>query len=102
MGRGPAEDHRGGPDPSDIVSHFAVAGDVARRLLVRPERFGRWQGRVAVLSAENDRTQAARDIPRLQRLLGRPVRVISMGSAGHTAALLEPDRYTAWLEEVLS
>lgn len=87
---------------ADIVSHFAVAGDVARRLLVRPERFGRWQGRVAVLSAENDRTQAARDIPRLQRLLGRPVRVISMGSAGHTAALLEPDRYTAWLEEVLS
>ncbi|MGY3564560.1 alpha/beta fold hydrolase [Sinomonas sp. RB5] len=86
---------------ADVVSHFAVAADVARRLLVRPDRFAGWHGDVAVLRAENDRTQGARDIPRLQRLLGRPVRVISMGSAGHAAVLLEPDRYTQWLEQAL-
>jgi pimeloyl-ACP methyl ester carboxylesterase len=86
---------------ADVVSHFAVAADVARRGLVRPGRFAGWQGDVAVLRAENDPTQGARDVPRLQRLLGRPPRVISMGPAGHAAVLLEPDRYTQWLEQAL-
>ncbi|HEY1155375.1 MAG TPA: alpha/beta hydrolase [Arthrobacter sp.] len=86
---------------ADMVSHFSVAADVARRQLVRPERFQQWRGDAVVLRAENDRTQDARDIPRLQRLLGRPVRTISMGPAGHTAALLEPERYVQWLEKAL-
>ena len=86
---------------ADMVSHFSVAADVARRQLVRPERFQQWRGDAVVLRAENDRTQDAGDIPRLQRLLGRPVRTISMGPAGHTAALLEPERYVQWLEKAL-
>jgi pimeloyl-ACP methyl ester carboxylesterase len=86
---------------ADIVSHFAVAADVAKRQLVRPERFQQWRGDVVVLRAENDRTQDASDVPRLQRLLGRPVQTISMGLAGHTAALLEPERYVQWLEKAL-
>ncbi|MDP9884649.1 pimeloyl-ACP methyl ester carboxylesterase [Sinomonas atrocyanea] len=87
---------------ADAVSHFAVAADVVRRGLVRPDRFARWPGDVIVLRAENDPTQAAEDVPRLERLLGRPVRVISMGSAGHTAVLLAPDRYAQWLEDALA
>ncbi|MDP9988238.1 pimeloyl-ACP methyl ester carboxylesterase [Arthrobacter oryzae] len=86
---------------ADIVSHFAVAADVARRQLVRRERFQQWHGDAVVLRAENDRTQATRDIPRLQRLLGRPVQTISMGLAGHTAALLEPEACVQWLEKAL-
>ncbi|MEW1807265.1 alpha/beta hydrolase [Pseudarthrobacter sp. NPDC080039] len=86
---------------ADMASHFAVAADVAKRRLVRPNRFKLWVGTAVVLRAENDRTQAAKDIPRLQRLLGRPVRTISMGLAGHTAVLLEPEHYLRWLEKAL-
>ena len=86
---------------ADMVSHFAVAGDIARRQLVRPGRFRQWAGDVVVLRADNDRTQDAKDIPRLERLMGRPVQTVSMGLAGHTAALLEPERYVQWLEKAL-
>lgn len=86
---------------ADLVSHFAVAADVARKRLVGPGRFGRWPGDVVVLRAENDRTQAAKDIPRLERLLGRPVRTVSMGATGHVAVLLHPERYAEWIEQAL-
>lgn len=85
----------------DMASHFAVAADIAKSRLVRPNRFQLWTGTAVVLRAENDRTQAAKDIPRLQRLLGRSVRTISMGLAGHTAVLLEPELYVQWLEKAL-
>ena len=87
---------------ADMVSHFAVASDVARTQLVRPGSFQSWTGDVVILRAENDRTQATNDIPRLERLLGRPVRTISMGLSGHTAVLLEPGRYVQWLEQALA
>ncbi|MGX5716899.1 hypothetical protein [Arthrobacter sp. MAHUQ-56] len=85
-----------------MVSHFAVAADVARMQLVRPVHFRSWPGDAVILRAENDRTQATKDIPRLERLLGRPVRTISMGLSGHTAVLLEPGRYVQWLEQALA
>lgn len=87
---------------ADVVSHFAVAADMASRALVRPARFSSWPGDVVVLRAENDRTQAKKDIPRLQRLLGRPVRTLSMGQAGHAAVLLEPGSYARWIEQALA
>ena len=51
---------------ADMVSHFTVAEDIARRQLVRPGRFRRWAGDVVVLRADNDRTQDAKDIPGLR------------------------------------
>lgn len=87
---------------ADMVSHFAVAADAARMQLVRPVHFRSWPGDAVILRAENDRTQATKDIPRLERLLGRPVRTISMGLSGHTAVLLEPGRYVQWLEQALA
>ncbi len=53
-------------------------------------------------SAENDPTQGKGDRARFQALFGRPVEVLSMGALGHTAAILDPDRYVELLEQALS
>lgn len=87
---------------ADLVSHFAVAADVIRTRAVRPGAFQAWQGRAVALSAENDPTQSSKDQARYQRLLGRPVRVVSMGQAGHIACLLDPQQYAEWLEQALA
>jgi pimeloyl-ACP methyl ester carboxylesterase len=87
---------------ADVVSHFAVAADIIKKRLVRPEAFRAWNGRAVVLSAENDPTQSKKDRPRYEKLFGRPVEVISMGQAGHTAALLGPQKYVELLEQALA
>jgi pimeloyl-ACP methyl ester carboxylesterase len=87
---------------ADVVSHFAVVADIIRKRLVRPEAFRTWSGRAAALSAENDPTQSKKDRPRYEKLFGRPVEVISMGQAGHTAALLDPQKYVQLLEQALA
>jgi len=86
---------------ADAVSHFAVAVDMLRQGLVTPAAYQRWTGRVIVLSARNDPTQSPKDFPRYERLFGRPVAVLDLGSLGHTAALSDPDRYVELLEEAL-
>jgi pimeloyl-ACP methyl ester carboxylesterase len=85
----------------DVVSHFAVAADIIKTRLVHPGAFQTWHGQVVVLRAENDPTQQAKDRPRYERLFGRPVEVISMGQAGHTAHLLDPQQYVNWLQQAL-
>ncbi|HEY3409580.1 MAG TPA: alpha/beta hydrolase [Propionicimonas sp.] len=85
----------------DIVSHFAVAADVIRRRLVTPETFRSWTGRAAVLAAHNDPTQHPGDRTRLERLLGRPVKLIDLGDRGHTAGLADPRGYGALLRQAL-
>ena len=86
---------------ADVVSHFAVAADLIRKGTVTPAAYQNWAGRIVVLSAENDPTQSKKDIPRYERLFGRAVEVVSMGDMGHTAALLNPDRYAGLLEQAL-
>lgn len=86
---------------ADVVSHFAVAADVIRRGLVTPAAYAGWQGRVIVLSAQNDPTQHKKDLPRYEQLFGRAVQVMGMGNMGHAAALFSPDTYVALLEQAL-
>ena len=87
---------------ADVVSHFAVAADWIRKGIVTPAAYRNWTGRVIVLRAENDPTQSQKDIPRYEALFGRTVQVLSMGNMGHTAVLLDPDQYVAWLEQALA
>lgn len=86
----------------DVVSHFAVAADLIRRRIVRPEAFKRWPGRVVILSAVNDPTQGKGDRRKYDALFGRRVEVMSLGAMGHTAALLDPDRYAEVLGQALA
>jgi hypothetical protein len=46
--------------------------------------------------------QSKRDFPRYEKLFGRSIRVINMGSRGHTAALLDPVYFTELLEQALN
>ncbi len=87
---------------ADVASHFLVAADVIRTRAVRPGAFRAWDGRAVALSAANDPTQGSRDRARYERLLGRPVTVISMGQAGHVACLTDPQQYVAWLGQALT
>jgi pimeloyl-ACP methyl ester carboxylesterase len=87
---------------ADVVSHFAVAADWIRKDTVTPAAYRNWTGRVIVLSSENDPTQSKKDFPRYEKLFGCPVEVVDMGQMGHTAALLDPDKYVAMLEQVLA
>ncbi len=87
---------------ADAVSHFALAADVIRTRAVRPGAFQAWQGQAVALSAANDPTQSRKDKARYQKLLGRPVEIISMGQAGHIACLLDPQQYVTWLEQALA
>jgi pimeloyl-ACP methyl ester carboxylesterase len=86
---------------ADVVSHFAVAADMIRKGIITPSAYRDWRGRVVVLSAENDPTQSAKDVPRYNRLFGRAVEVRNMGTMGHTAALFDPDAYVELLEQAL-
>ena len=52
--------------------------------------------------AQNDPTQNSNDKARYEKLLGRPVEVISMGQVGHIACLLAPHQYVTWLEQALA
>jgi hypothetical protein len=87
---------------ADVISHFAVAADIIKTRLVRPEAFRAWNGRVVVLRAANDATQGRCDLPRYERLFGREVEAISMGQAGHTAAIFDPPQYVHWLQQALA
>ena len=87
---------------ADVVSHFAVAADLIRLGVVSPAAYHDWTGQAIVLSAKNDPTQSKKDIPRYEKLFGRPVEVVNMGEMGHTAALFNPDRYVESLEQALS
>jgi pimeloyl-ACP methyl ester carboxylesterase len=87
---------------ADVVSHFAVAADIIKTHLVRPVAFHAWNGRAVVLRADNDPTRTRRDQPRYERLFGRHVEAISMGQAGHTAALFDPPQYVHWLQQALA
>jgi hypothetical protein len=73
---------------ADAISHFAVVADVIRTRAVHPVAFQAWQGQAVALSADNDPTQNSKDKARYEKLLGRPVEVISMGQARHVACLL--------------
>jgi hypothetical protein len=55
-----------------------------------------------VLRAANDATQGRCDLPRYERLFGREVEAISMGQAGHTAAIFDPPQYVHWLQQALA
>jgi hypothetical protein len=85
-----------------VVSHFAVAADIIKTRLVRPEAFQAWDGRAVFLRADNDPTQGRRDLPRYERLFGRHVEVIRMGRGGHAAAILDPPQYVQWLRQALA
>jgi pimeloyl-ACP methyl ester carboxylesterase len=87
---------------ADVISHFAVAADWIRKGIVTPAAYRNWTGRVIVLSAENDPTQSKKAFPHYERLFGRPVEVVDMGDMGHTAALLNLDKYVALLEQALA
>ncbi len=86
---------------ADVVSHFAVAADLIRTGVVSPAAYRAWTGHVVVLRSENDPTQSLKDIPRYERLFGRHVDVIDLGSIGHAAALFDPDTYVTLLEHAL-
>lgn len=86
---------------ADVYSHFGVAADLINKRIVRPEAFEKWQGRVIVLSAANDPTQSAADLPRFERLFGRPIELVDMGDMGHAALLFDPVRYCSLLENAL-
>ena len=86
---------------ADVVSHFAVAADLIRTGIVRPEAFRAWHGEVVVFSAENDPTQRRNDIPRYARLFGRHIDVRSLGRLGHAAVLVAPGSYADLLEQAL-
>lgn len=87
---------------ADVVSHFAVAADVIRHRIVTPAAFLGWDGRVVVLTAENDPTQSSKDITRYQRLFGRRAELISLGQLGHAAVLTDPLAYANILERALA
>lgn len=87
---------------ADVVSHFAVVADIIKTRLVRPGAFHAWNGRAVVLRADNDPTQGRWDLPRYERLFGRHVGAISMGQAGHTAAIFDPPQYVRWLRQALA
>jgi pimeloyl-ACP methyl ester carboxylesterase len=86
---------------ADVISHFAVAADVIRKGIVTPAAYHHWQGRIIVLSAENDPTQSHKDLPRYEKLFGRAVEVVNMGNMGHAALLFSPDTYVELLEQAL-
>lgn len=86
---------------ADVISHFGVAADLIRKGIVTPAAYQNWTGRIIVLSAENDPTQSKKDIPRYEKLFGRAVEVVNMGSMGHAASLFNPDKYIALLEQAL-
>ena len=86
---------------ADVISHFAVAADSIRKGIVTPAAYQNWTGRIILLSAENDPTQSKKDIPRYEKLFGRAVEVVNMGSMGHTALLFHPDKYVELLEQAL-
>ncbi len=86
---------------ADVISHFAVAADLIRKGIVTPAAYQNWTGPIMVLSAENDPTQSKKDIPRYEKLFGRTVEVVNMGNMGHAAALIQPDKYVALLEQAL-
>jgi pimeloyl-ACP methyl ester carboxylesterase len=86
---------------ADAVSHFAVGADLLRKELAVPAAYQNWKGRIIILSAQNDPTQRKKDFPRYERLFGRSVEVLDMGTLGHTAALFNPDKYVELLERAL-
>ncbi|MGA9397943.1 MAG: alpha/beta hydrolase [Anaerolineaceae bacterium] len=86
---------------ADVYSHFGVAADLIKTRIIRPEVFQKWQGRVIVMSAANDPTQSAGDIPRFERLFGRPVEQVGLGDMGHAALLFDPVKYCSILEKAL-
>jgi pimeloyl-ACP methyl ester carboxylesterase len=86
---------------ADVISHFGVAADLIRKGIVTPTAYQHWTGRIILLSAENDQTQSKKDIPRYEKLFGRAVEVVNMGSMGHTALLFHPDKYVELLEQAL-
>ncbi len=86
----------------DVVSQFAVAGDLFRRRIVRRGAYAGWPDRVVILSAENDPAQGKSDRARFEAPFGRPMEVLSLGAMGHTAAISDPDRYVEILEQALA
>jgi pimeloyl-ACP methyl ester carboxylesterase len=87
---------------ADVVSHFAVAADLIWKGRVTPAAYRGWTGRAIILTAENDPTQSAQDIPRYESLFGRAVEVINLGAMGHAAALFNPNEYAELLEQALA
>jgi len=55
---------------ADLISFFAVVVDMIRQGSVKPAAFSDWNGRIVVLSAENDPTQSEKDFPRYESCLG--------------------------------
>jgi hypothetical protein len=86
---------------ADAVSHFTVAVDMLKQGLVTPSAYQHWTGRVIVMSAKNDPTQRKEDLPRYERLFGRPVELLDMGTLGHTAGLFNPIQFVDLLEQAL-
>jgi len=87
---------------ADVISHFAVVADLIRRGYVSPAAYRNWTGRIIVLKAGNDPTQSERDFPRYEKLFGRAVEVVDMGSLGHAAPIFEPDKYATLYEQTLN
>ncbi len=86
----------------DVISHFAVAAQVISEGTELRCALRDWVGCVAIMSAENDSTQDASDVQKYEAVFGRAVRVIRMGSVGHTAALRDPRAFAGWVEEAMS
>lgn len=84
---------------ADLISHFAVAADLIRKRIVRPDAFENWHGRVIILRATNDPTQGADDLLRYERLFGRPAELVDMGDIGHAGLLYTPQKYLDILEK---
>lgn len=85
----------------DVISHFAVAADLIRTGLVKAGAFREWQGRVVVMSSENDRTQDKGDLVHYQGMFGREVEQVNMGQMGHTAVLFDAQKFLELIEQAL-
>ncbi|MGZ3665635.1 MAG: hypothetical protein ACXVDA_14270, partial [Ktedonobacterales bacterium] len=87
---------------ADVMSHFAVAADLIRTRIVTPAAYRTWTGHVVVLRSVSDPTQSVQDISRYERLFGRHVELVDLGTMGHAAALFDSDAYVALLEHALA
>jgi pimeloyl-ACP methyl ester carboxylesterase len=87
---------------ADLISHFAVAADIIKTRLVRPDVLRCWPGQLTVLSASNDPTQNRGDLAQFEKLFGRQADRIEMGDLGHAAVLYNPERFLLLFKQAIA
>jgi hypothetical protein len=87
----------------DVKSHFSVVADLIRSRQVRARGDAGRQGQVIVMTAANDPTQnPRRGFPSCEVLCGRRIEVLDCGTLGHTAAMVDPERFIEMLDRALA